>query len=470
MTPRLAILSGARAGATEPLTGPVASIGRHGTCHVRLDPDRDAEVANRHAVVQRKDAVWVVRDLGSAQGTYLNGQRLDAEQPLNDGDVIRLGAAGPELQFLLSDRAPVAAPSAEPAPEQPRKPLVSPEEMARLLAAEEAGRLAREMAAVARRQQLIRVAAGAVLVAALVTAGAFAWRRAAVRKAEIEASQGEMARADSMLSSVASLVAREPAMRVALDSARRAARQVRGELDAAGHDVARIQPLMVRLDSIVARERAIGAAASFNARGVTAASAGAIALVSATYPDGSTVTSTAFAVRRDGTGAVLLTTKGVALNGISEAPTTITVRFPGVAEALPASVLATHDTEDLALLRVRRRGGLPVVQGLGWRDPLATQGDPVALLGYPPSTTPPEGSGASVPSAAVSATTGTVSRLGKDFIMVDAWGAVIGAGTPVIDQEGLVVGVTSAAPPAERGRLYDVVPVVYALELLDRLQ
>lgn len=469
MTPRLAILSGARAGATEPLSGPVASLGRHPTCHVRLDPDRDTEVANRHAVVQRKDAVWVVRDLGSAQGTYLNGTRLEAEHPLNDGDVIRLGAAGPELQFLLSDRAPVAAPSAEPALAQPRKPLVSPEEMARLLAAEEAGRLAREMAAVARKQQLIRVIAGAVLVAVVVTAVAFAWRRAAVRKAEARLSEAEIARADSLMTSVASLAASEPAMRTALDSARRSARQVRSELDAAGHHLTAIRPLMARLDSVVAREREIGAAAAFNARAAAAPSAAAIALVTATYADGSSATSTGIAVRRDGTGAVLLTTKGVAVNVNGEAPTALTVRFPGVAEALPVSVLATHDTEDLALLRVRRRGGLPIVQGLGWKDPLAAKGDPVALMGYPPASTSPDGGGAaSGPS--LSASTGSVSRLGRDFIMVDAWGASIGAGTPVMDREGLVVGITSTAPPAERGRLYDVVPVVYALELLDRLQ
>ena len=79
-------------------------------------------MSNRHAVVQRKDSTWTVRDLGSPQGTFVNGTRIPAEHPLNDGDVIRLGATGPELQFLLSDRAQVAEPSAAPAAAQAAKP------------------------------------------------------------------------------------------------------------------------------------------------------------------------------------------------------------------------------------------------------------------------------------------------------------------------------------------------------------
>jgi len=144
MTPRLAILSGGRAGSVEPINGAVASIGRHPTCQIRLDADRDTEVSNRHAVIQKKDGVWVARDLGSLQGTYLNGQRISAEQPLNDGDLLRLGASGPELQFLLSDRAQVAEPSRGPMLAQPATPALRHEELAQILEDEQAGQLARD--------------------------------------------------------------------------------------------------------------------------------------------------------------------------------------------------------------------------------------------------------------------------------------------------------------------------------------
>ncbi len=469
MTPRLAILSGARAGAVEPLPGAVASIGRHATCQVRLDPDADVQVSSRHAVIQRRDAAWVVRDLGSAQGTYVNGQRIEAEQPLNDGDVLRLGAEGPELQFLLSDRAVVAAPSAAPTAAQPGRPTLSPEELARILEEEQAGLLAREMAAAARRRQLVRIAVGTLVAITVVTTAVVLGRRAALRRAEIEASTAELARADSLMASVATLRATTPAMQAALDSARQSARRLRMALDSSGHRPEAIRPLMTRLDSAVGRQRVIAAAAAFDAPAIAAPSAFGVAFVVAQYADGSEVTATASAVRRDGTGVVLLTSRAVGISAASIPPDRVLVRYPGVAGALSATVLATHLTEDLALLRVAQRGGLPVVQGLGWKDPPLAAGAPVAVTAY--AAPAPAGDGDWAKASVVSSTTtGTAVRVTKEFITVDGWGAALAAGAPVFDAEGLVAGVVSSAAPSSGGRLYDVVPVIYALELLDQLQ
>jgi DNA-binding NtrC family response regulator len=53
---------------------------------------RDPCMSVRHARVGRDEAGrMTVRDLGSAQGTWLNGQRLEAERALEPGDVLRLG-------------------------------------------------------------------------------------------------------------------------------------------------------------------------------------------------------------------------------------------------------------------------------------------------------------------------------------------------------------------------------------------
>ena len=68
------------------------------------------------------------------------------------------------------------------------------------------------------------------------------------------------------------------------------------------------------------------------------------------------------------------------------------------------------------------------------------------------------------------AVVGTAARVSPGFITVDGWGAAVGAGSPVIDGEGLVAGVISTAAPSAGGRLYDAVPVKFALELLDQLQ
>ena len=340
-------------------------------------------------MVQRKESTWTVRDLGSPQGTFVNGTRISAEHPLNDGDVIRLGAAGPELQFLLSDRAQVAEPSGAPAAAQAAKPALSQEDLERILEAEQASHLAREMAAAARKRRLIQFVGGAVGLVAVVLIGLMLWRQQVTKRAEQEAHLSRLAKADSMMASVAALRVTAPAMRTSLDSARQAAASLRAALEAAGPGSLESGQVMAQLDSAIGRERDIASAAAFNATKVAAPSRAAVGLVVAQFADGSTALATGFAVRRDGTGGVLLTSKQVALNAIGEGPVAIFVLFPGVAQPLTARILASHATEDIALLRVQQRGGVPVVQGLGWKEPPVTAGHPVALVGYAPPVPPP---------------------------------------------------------------------------------
>lgn len=62
----------------------------------------DAEfpmVSGAHAVISQRDGDYVLMDLGSANGTLINGAKLAGEYPLNHGDEIRLGTTGPLLRF-----------------------------------------------------------------------------------------------------------------------------------------------------------------------------------------------------------------------------------------------------------------------------------------------------------------------------------------------------------------------------------
>ncbi len=68
------------------------SIGRAGADLV-LD---DAAVSRRHCELVHQPGGWTVRDLGSSNGTFLNGERI-LERPLKDGDRLRLGQT--EIEF-----------------------------------------------------------------------------------------------------------------------------------------------------------------------------------------------------------------------------------------------------------------------------------------------------------------------------------------------------------------------------------
>ena len=71
------------------------TIGRGNQNDVPIDEDEFASA--RHVRIEpRRDGVWV-HDLGSTNGTYVNGVRIDRPRKLLDGDVVRVGET--ELRF-----------------------------------------------------------------------------------------------------------------------------------------------------------------------------------------------------------------------------------------------------------------------------------------------------------------------------------------------------------------------------------
>jgi hypothetical protein len=63
-----------------------------------------AGVSRLHAIIKREGARIIFMDLGSANGTYINGKRLSSnvEQVINHGDIIALGKL--KMQVLFKDR------------------------------------------------------------------------------------------------------------------------------------------------------------------------------------------------------------------------------------------------------------------------------------------------------------------------------------------------------------------------------
>jgi pSer/pThr/pTyr-binding forkhead associated (FHA) protein len=85
---KLKVLKGSGAGKEVKIPTPRCEIGRGEDCHMR--PKSEA-VSRRHCAIVVKDGRVLIRDFGSKNGTYVNGQRVDGEAVLSAGDKLQIG-------------------------------------------------------------------------------------------------------------------------------------------------------------------------------------------------------------------------------------------------------------------------------------------------------------------------------------------------------------------------------------------
>jgi pSer/pThr/pTyr-binding forkhead associated (FHA) protein len=110
---------------------PVANVGRADYNDLVLP---DPSVSTSHAKLQRREGVWVLVDLDSTNGSFVDGERVQGESPLAPGALVRFGDV--ELVFAPTDdalrvakgggtqmlKAPAAAETAPPASRAPPAP------------------------------------------------------------------------------------------------------------------------------------------------------------------------------------------------------------------------------------------------------------------------------------------------------------------------------------------------------------
>jgi adenylate cyclase len=103
------------------------SLGRHPSNSIQL---LDKIVSKEHCTIEQRGAEFVLRDLGSLNGTYVNGERVVGERALSHGDDIALGTTRARFDDgtgrALAPPAPVVASAAPPVGGQPPTPNAIP--------------------------------------------------------------------------------------------------------------------------------------------------------------------------------------------------------------------------------------------------------------------------------------------------------------------------------------------------------
>lgn len=91
---KAAVIEGAKKGRTISLPDELI-IGRAEKCHLVLD---DTYVSQMHARIFSKDGRYLVEDLGSTNGTYLNRRRITSATELQRGDHVKIGKTVLEMR------------------------------------------------------------------------------------------------------------------------------------------------------------------------------------------------------------------------------------------------------------------------------------------------------------------------------------------------------------------------------------
>lgn len=114
----LLVLRGRSASESLKLMDGVTTVGRHDSCQIRI---KSSQVSRKHCELFEKKGLLMVKDLGSSNGTFVNGKKVKTQQILEPGDELTIGSVslrvakvGQELpakaaKGVASDTAVVAA-------------------------------------------------------------------------------------------------------------------------------------------------------------------------------------------------------------------------------------------------------------------------------------------------------------------------------------------------------------------------
>lgn len=467
---QLTVLDGPRKGMTAVFSSDVP-VGRHPSSLFQFDPDQDLDVSTRHAIIVREGDKWSVRDLGSSNGTLVNGHKVTMDVRLGDTDQVRLGKNGPRVEVrLVPDSTPDQA---------PHFPVAKTGERARVSAAAPAAarpsggsttqRIRVEVSRQTRRLRLVAgslVAVVALLGAGFVVNGA---RQRAARAAESAAMQASI---DSILQASAAAVeqlqGQMEGLATALEQSQTEVQRLQRTLGAAERtgDNAQVALLRRQLEDASEALRYQQAAAQVDFRAINEANHRAVAMIWADFGDGDVAVGTAWGARAD--GRMVTNRHVVAGPEGTRQPRRLAVQFTNSDQVWPAEVMLVDRDHDLAVVRVQGiAGGIPVVQGVAAGNAVAV-GDPVALIGFPLGGELPMYSSGERAVIRTTLTAGIVSKVLPDLLQFDGYGAEGASGSPVFNREGRVVAVLYGGQAGSAGRVVFSVPGQYVNDLLQQ--
>ncbi len=449
----LRVISGARAGARETFAKSVIAIGRHPMNDLRLDADKDLDVSGRHAEIRLVGDTATVRDVGSSNGTKVNGQPLTGERALFDGDTITLGgAAGAALEFHF-----VAEASAAPAPTPTATPPVAP--LPTIAPSTPAPPAKPRRDTTARIAEAVELQTGQLRrllygfgVAVIVIGLGLAYmsrRNAAADRATIDQLLKEL---QAQNTAIAQLRGNAAANGLS-DEVQRITQQ-RDSLLAVVRQGGNQQGITERIAELNRQQTAAGAVSKVDYERIAEQNTRAVAFIVVQHGD-NIEGGSGFGVTRDGW---IVTNRHVVQNASDGAPAKIAVQFHGTRRWLPARLVKVSSSDDLAFLKIDAPGTYPTVIGISPSGGVRP-GAPIAIIGYPLGNET-AGMGGSIDTLTASATVtvGVVSKSVPDIVQIDAYVAHGSSGSPVFDQRGLVVGVVYGGPTEAAGRIVYSVP------------
>ncbi len=475
MRAQFKFLSGARAGQVEAFRKAYIGLGRHPLSDVRFDAERDLDVSSRHAAIVRKPEGFVIQDLGSRNGTYVNGVRITGDAILTDGDVIGFGTNGPALEFHTIE-AEAAEPSTTAAEDMAHRTSM-PREMIRATPAappplpRRSSTAVRIAVEVARQTAELRRTTKVLIGVLVVALGAFGWLQWEARQRARELIQLQV-RADSLMRSAQQLSAgfqsELQGVRTALAESQAETARLRHELAGSDGDASSMARLRTQLDDAERRQRALmGAVGGVDYRAISHKNQDAVAIVIVEFTDGERFSGTAFAVDSNGT---LVTNKHVLLGeDYTRTPRRIAVIFSGSVQAWQGELVGASPEADVGVLRVRIKDGTPRVSGLARSRQGIERGDPVAIIGYPLGFDLPMEAVGQRPIAEPTLTVGTVSKALTAVIQVDGYGAPGSSGSPIFDRDGRVIAVLYGGQGESQGKIIFALPAYIVADYLKTL-